>query len=72
MVPHTLSSLRLLRKRVTLVPKVIPMTRIETDIRPISITCPVAGVAESFVSRFFDGQFDHYLDDNQFGASKYR
>ena len=53
-VPHQWKN-----SRVTLVPKVMPVIRIETDIRPISITCPVAGIAESCVSRFFDGHFDN-------------
>jgi len=58
--------------RVTLVPKVTPVTKIESDIRPISITCPVSSVAESFIARYFDQHFDQYLDHNQFGASRNR
>ena len=32
--------------RVTLVPKEIPVTKVENDFRPISITCPISSLAE--------------------------
>ena len=58
--------------RVTLVPKVNPAFRVENDFRPISISCPIAGVAERIISRHFDDHFTFHQDPNQFGVTKDR
>ncbi len=49
-------------------PKCFPVRDIETDLRPIAITCPVSKVAEVFIARLFDEFFDDDLDVHQFGA----
>ena len=56
--------------RVTLVPKVSPATRVENDFRPISITCPISGVAEKIVAQCFDKHFEPYQDIDQYGVTK--
>ena len=47
--------------RVSPIPKCVPVRDIVSDLRPISITCPVSKVAEVFVSKLFDDSFN---DDN--------
>ena len=54
--------------RIAPLPKRVPVSDIETDIRPISVTCPVSKVAEYFMSRVFDEHFDELTDDCQFGS----
>ena len=39
--------------RISPIPKSIPVRNLESDIRPIAVTCPVAKVAEHFISKFF-------------------
>ena len=56
--------------RVALIPKVNPAFRVENDIRPISFSCPIAGVAERIISRHFDEYFTPHQDPNQFGVTK--
>ncbi len=56
--------------RVTLVPKVSPVTSLENDFRPISITCPISGVAEKIVAQYFDKHFEPYQDIDQYGLTK--
>ena len=58
--------------RVSVLPKVKPIRNIENDIRPISITCPISKVAEFFIAKFFDEQFDDCQDVNQFGSTRDR
>ena len=58
--------------RITAIPKTTPARHIEKDIRPISITCPIAKVAESFISQFFNEHFGAFLDENQFGSTRNR
>jgi len=58
--------------RVSVLPKFIPMRNVETDIRPIAITCPISKVAEFFIAKFFDGHFDDCQDMNQFGSTRDR
>ena len=52
--------------RISPIPKCIPVCDIETDLRPVAITCPVAKIAEVFASRLFDDFYDE--DVNQFGT----
>ncbi len=54
------------------IPKSSPARRIESDIRPISITPILSKVAESFMARFFEDHFSSLADQNQFGATKNR
>jgi len=54
--------------RIVPVPKCSPVHDIESDVRPISITCPVAKVAEVFISRMFDEFYDDVGDADQFGS----
>ena len=54
--------------RVTPLPKCLPVRHIETDLRPIAITCPVSKVAEVFTSRMFDEFFYDDSDAHQFGS----
>jgi hypothetical protein len=58
--------------RVTLIPKVSQVRNLNTDVRPIAITCPVSKVAEVFIDRFFNDHFHAFLDPNQFGNTKGR
>ena len=58
--------------RITPVPKVIHASCVERDFRPISITCPIACVAERVVASFFDEHFDSHQDPNQFGVTRER
>ena len=58
--------------RITAIPKTTPARHIEKDIRPISITCPIAKVAESFMSHCFNEHFGALLDENQFGSTRNR
>lgn len=54
--------------RVSPLPKIIPPVNIETDLRPISITSPLAKIAESFLCKHFNSYFSSHLDNNQFGC----
>ena len=54
--------------RITPLPKCNPVRNIESDLRPISITCPVSKVAEVFVARLFNEFIDDEGDEHQFGA----
>ena len=58
--------------RVSLIPKVNPVKNLESDLRPISITCPISKVAEFFIDQFFEQHFDKYLDDDQYGCTRGR
>ncbi len=58
--------------RISPIPKTIPVRNIETDLRPIAITCPISKVAEFFAAQFFDEHFHALLDVNQFGSVKGR
>ncbi len=60
------------RSRVVPIPKCSPARRIESDIRPISITPILAKVAESFIASFVEDHFCSLADHNQFGATKNR
>ena len=54
--------------RIVPLPKVNPPRVVETDFRPIAITCPISKVAELFISDLFNMHFDRFIDDNQFGC----
>ena len=41
---------------------------VDTDFRPIAITCPISKVAEMFISDLFNMHFDTFIDDDQFGC----
>ena len=56
--------------RISPIPKCSPVVNIETDLRPIAITCPVSKIAEFFVSKLFDEFYDD--ECNQFGSVKGR
>lgn len=58
--------------RICPIPKTVPMLNVESDLRPIAISCPISKVAESFISNFFNDHFESILDDNQFGATRNR
>ena len=38
--------------RICPIPKTVPMINVESDLRPIAISCPISKVAESFISNF--------------------
>ena len=58
--------------RLTLVPKVRPAIKIESDFRPIAISCPIASLADRIVVRHFNDHFSYYQDSNQFGVTSER
>ena len=58
--------------RISPIPKNIPVMRIDNDIRPIAVTCPISKIAESFVSSLFNQHFVDHLDVNQHGSTKGR
>ena len=58
--------------RLTLVPKVRPAIKIESDFRPIAISCPIASLADRIVARHFNDHFSFYQDSNQFGVTSER
>ncbi len=58
--------------RISPIPKTMPVHNIESDLRPIAITCPISKVAETFISQFFNDHFDTLLDENQFGSTRNR
>ena len=58
--------------RISPIPKTIPVRNIETDLRPIAITCPISKVAEFFIAKYFNEHFIDSLDANQFGSAKGR
>jgi hypothetical protein len=39
--------------RISPIPKTFPVRNIETDLRPIAITCPISKVAEFFYRKVF-------------------
>ena len=54
--------------RITPIPKTIPPRFVDSDLRPIAITCPISKIAEHFMSGMFNEHFDSYVDVNQFGC----
>ena len=58
--------------RISPIPKTFPVRNVETDVRPIAVTCPMSKVADYFISTFFDEHFSDLLDVNQFGSTKAR
>ena len=52
--------------RVSPIPKCSPMRDIETDVRPIAITCPVSKVIEVFAATLFAEYYED--EDDQFGS----
>ena len=58
--------------RISVLPKITPVRNIETDIRPIAITCSISKVAEYFISKFFEEHFEELQDVNQFGSTSGR
>ena len=58
--------------RISPIPKCLPVRNVETDIRPIAVTCPISKVAEFFISKYFNNHFDSYLDEYQFGSTEGR
>ena len=54
--------------RITPILKCSPVRDIETDLRPIAITCPVSKVAEVFAGRLFNEFCDTDFDEHQFDS----
>ena len=55
--------------RIALLAKTLPVLHIESDIRPLSITCPISKVAETFMAKEFNDFFYDIQDKNQFGST---
>ena len=58
--------------KIVPIPKVNPPVSIESDLRPIAITSPLAKIAESFMNQSFNNHFKKYADKNQFGCTAHR
>ena len=58
--------------RIALLAKTVPVVHLESDIRPLSITCPISKIAESFIAKRFDDFFYDVQDKNQFGSTTNR
>ena len=58
--------------RIALLAKTLPVVHLESDIRPLSITCPISKIAESFIAKRFDDFFYDVQDKNQFGSTTNR
>ena len=43
--------------RITPIPKCVPAVNVESDIRPIAVTCPISRIAESFMANFLIDTF---------------
>ena len=46
--------------RIAVLAKTLPVLHLESDIRPLSITCPISKIAESFIAKRFDDFFYDY------------
>ncbi len=58
------------RANVIPLPKVNPPTSIQTDIRPISLTCTLSKYLESFVSNWLLDKAEQSIDLHQYGGMK--
>jgi hypothetical protein len=58
--------------KIVPIPKIRPPASIESDLHPISITSPLAKVAERFMGRYFNEHFNNLIDHNQFGCTANR
>jgi len=56
------------KANVLTIPKTNPLTSINSDLRPISLTPTVSKVLESIIESWILELIDKQLDDHQFGA----
>ena len=53
---------------VTLIPKCFPISDIDSDVRPISLTPIVSKILESFLYNWLSQSIDDHIDNLQFGS----